>query len=90
MMLTEIDSWSGWTVNKLHLIYHPKAKGTFKSAIWGIDYTSALSSVSRTRVDDNTVCNRYIIESFPRSQHRLVLLHYGIHVPLTKSIEKPR
>jgi hypothetical protein len=41
-------------------------------------------------VDDNTLCNRYIIESFPRSQHRPVLLHYGICVPLTESIEKPR
>jgi hypothetical protein len=46
--------------------------------------------VLRAPVDDNTLCNRYITESFPRSQHRLVLLHYGIRVPLTESIEKPR
>jgi hypothetical protein len=46
--------------------------------------------VTGALVDDNTLCNRYIIESFPRCQHRPVLLNYGIRVPLTESIEKPR
>jgi hypothetical protein len=73
------------TLNKLHLIYH-----LFKSARWGNDYTPDLTIVTRAPVDDNTLCNRYIIKSFPRSQHRPVLLHYGICVPLTESIEKPR
>jgi hypothetical protein len=45
--------------------------------------------VTRAPVDDNTMCNCYIIESFPKSQHRPVLLHYEIRVPLTESIEKP-
>jgi hypothetical protein len=30
------------TLNKFHLIYHPKDKGTFKSAGWGKDYTPDL------------------------------------------------
>jgi hypothetical protein len=42
--------------------------------------------VSHALVDDNTLCDGFIIESSPRSQHRPVLLHYGIRV----SIEKPR
>jgi hypothetical protein len=46
--------------------------------------------VTRAPVDDYTLCNGYIIDSFPRSQHRLVLLHYEIRVSLTESIEKPR
>jgi hypothetical protein len=46
--------------------------------------------VTRAPADDNILCNRYIIESFPRNQHRPVLLHYGICVPLTESIEKRR
>jgi hypothetical protein len=33
-----------------------------------------LSIVTRAPVNDNTLCNRYIIESFQRSQHRPVLL----------------
>jgi hypothetical protein len=78
------------TLNKLYLIYHPKDKGTLKLAGWGKDYTPDLSIVTRAPVDDNTLSNRYIIGSFPRSQHRPVLLHYGLHVPLTESIEKPR
>jgi hypothetical protein len=44
------------------------------------------SIVTLAHVDDNTLCNRYIIESFPKSQFRPVLLHYGIHIPLTESI----
>jgi hypothetical protein len=71
-------------LNKVHLIYHPNDKGFFKSDRWGKDYTPDLLIVTRTPIDDNTLCNRYIIESFP------VLLHYGILVPLTELIEKPR
>jgi hypothetical protein len=78
------------TLYKLHLIYHPKDKRTFKSARWGKDYTPDLSIAIHAPVDDNTLCNRYIIESFPRSQHRPVLLHYETRVPLTESIENPR
>jgi hypothetical protein len=75
------------TLNKLNRIYHPKDEGTFKSARWVKDYTPDLSIVNRAPVNDNTMCNRYIIESFPRSQHRPMLLHYEIRVPLTESIE---
>jgi hypothetical protein len=75
------------TPNKFYLIYHPKDKGTFKSARWGKDYTPDLSIVTHAPADDNTLCNRNIIESFPRNQHRPVLLvHYEIRVPLTESI----
>jgi hypothetical protein len=77
------------TLNKIHLIYLPKDKGTFKSDRWEKDYATDLSIVTRAPVDDNTLCNCYIIESFPKNQHRLVLLHYQIRVPLTESIEKP-
>jgi hypothetical protein len=41
-------------------------------------------------VINTTLCNRYTNKSFPRNQHRPVLLRYGICVPLTESIEKPR
>jgi hypothetical protein len=30
---------------------------------------------------------RYIIESFPRNQHRPVLLHYGTRVPFAADID---
>jgi hypothetical protein len=60
------------TLNNLHLIYHPKDKGTFKSARWRKDYTPDLSIVTRVLVDDNTLWDRYIIESFSISQQRSV------------------
>jgi hypothetical protein len=86
-----INTTMKWmTLNKLHLIYQPKDNGTFKSVRWGKDYTPNLSILTRGPVDENTLCNGYIIESFPKTQHRSVLLYYGIRVTLTESIEKPR
>jgi Reverse transcriptase (RNA-dependent DNA polymerase)/Endonuclease-reverse transcriptase len=78
------------TLNKLHLIYHPKDKGTFLSARWRKDYTPDLSIITRDSEDDIIDCTRHIFDSFPRSQHRPVLLHYGARLPLTESIPKPR
>jgi hypothetical protein len=34
--------------------------------------------------------SRVILNSFPRSQHRLVLLQYGPRIPLTESVPKQR
>jgi Reverse transcriptase (RNA-dependent DNA polymerase)/Endonuclease-reverse transcriptase len=78
------------TLSKLHLIYHPKDKGTFHSARWRKDYTPDLSMITRINEDDNTMCSRQILNSFPRSQHRPVILHYGSRVPLSESLPKPR
>jgi uncharacterized protein (DUF2235 family) len=77
------------TLNKLHLIYHPKDKETFKEAKWGKDYTPDLSIVTRARRWQHSVQSLHHWK-LPRSQHRPVLLHYGIRIPLTESIEKSR
>jgi hypothetical protein len=76
-----IHEWM--TLNSLHLIYHPKDKGTFRSAKWNKDYTPDLSIVTRAAEDDITVCTRVILDGFPRSQHRP-------RIPFTESVPKPR
>jgi hypothetical protein len=50
------------TLNKLHLIYHSKDKGMFKSASWRKYYTPDLSIVTRTSINDVPA---NIIDSFP-------------------------
>jgi hypothetical protein len=82
-----------WMIlNSLHIIYHPKDKGTFWSTRWNNDYTPDLSIVTRAAEDEITVCTgtRVILDGFPRSQHRPVLLQYGPRIPLTESVPKPR
>jgi Endonuclease-reverse transcriptase len=82
---------SNWmTLNKLHLIYHPKDKGTFRSARWRKDCTPDLAMVTLASASDDILCTRDIVDSFPRSQHRPVILHYGLRLPLTESIPKSR
>jgi hypothetical protein len=60
------------------------------NARWNKDYTPDLSIVTRAAENDNTVCTRVILDGFPRSQHRLVLLQYGPRIPLTESVPMPR
>jgi hypothetical protein len=49
-----------------------------------------LAVVTRDNEDDNILCTRQIVNSFPRSQHYPVILLYGSHVPSPESIPKPR
>jgi hypothetical protein len=77
-------------ISSLHLIYHPKDKGTFRSARWNKDYTPDLSIVTRAAEYDITGCTRVILDGFPRSQHRPILLQYVPRIPLTESVPKPR
>jgi hypothetical protein len=76
------------TLNSLHLIDHPKDKGTFRSTRWNKDYTPDLSIFTRASEDDITVCTRVILDGFPRSQHRPVLSQYGPRIPLTESLAR--
>jgi hypothetical protein len=80
----------GNLIHEWMTLNHPKDKGTFRSARWNKDYIPDLSIVTRAAEDDITVYTRVIVDGFPRSQHRPVLLQYGARIPLTESIPKPR
>jgi len=54
------------------------------------DYTPDLSIISRSTHNDNTMATRLVLENFPHSQHRPVVIDYGLHIPLMRSIPKPR
>jgi hypothetical protein len=42
-----------------------------------------MNLIFETAEDDTKVCTRVILDDFPRSQQRPVLLQYGPRIPLT-------
>jgi hypothetical protein len=75
---------------RIHLIYHPKDIGTFRSARWQKDYTPDFSMMTQESADEDITTTRHIISNFSRSQHRPVIIHYGMRIPLMNSMPKPR
>lgn len=76
-----------WIVlHNMKLVYNAKEKGTFRSARWSKD----LSMASRYSLSDNTMVTRRVFGNFPHSQHRPVVLDYGLQIPLIRSLPKPR
>ncbi|XP_055714426.1 uncharacterized protein LOC129808680 [Phlebotomus papatasi] len=78
------------TLNNLYLIYSSKSKGTFRSARWQKDYNPDLTIVTKNHDGEVNGAKRSVLSGFPNSQHRPVLLHYGISIPLVESEPKPR
>jgi hypothetical protein len=66
----------------VYLIENPKEKGTFNSASWRKDCSSYLSMITQDLEGDDITTARHISNGFPRSQHRPVVLHYGLRIPL--------
>jgi hypothetical protein len=78
------------TLYKMHLIYHPKDIGIFRSARWQKDYAPDLSMMTQESADGDITTTRHIISNFPRSQHRTVIIQNGMRIPIMNSIPKPR
>ncbi|KAE9523030.1 hypothetical protein AGLY_016661 [Aphis glycines] len=70
--------------------YDIKNKGTFRSARWLKEYTPDLSIISKPPNDSKQLASRRILCDFPHSQHRPVVLEYGLKIPIIRSIPKPR
>jgi len=77
-------------LHNLELNYNTKDMRTFRSARWRKDYTPDLSITSRNTLDGPTIATRHILGDFPHSQHRSVLLEYGLKVPLIRSLPQPK
>jgi hypothetical protein len=52
------------TLYKMHLIYHPKDIGIFRSARWQKDYTPDISMMTQES-DESITTTRHIISNFP-------------------------
>ena len=78
------------TLNNMELIYNAKEKGTFHSVRWQKDYSPDLCILTRKSMTDNTTATRTVLDNFPHSQHRPVLIDYGLQIPIVRSKPKPR
>jgi hypothetical protein len=65
-------------------------KGTYHLARWRKDYYRDLSTITQDPEGDDITTTRHISNGFPRNQDRPVFQHYGLRIPLTRSIPKHR
>ncbi|KAG5886778.1 hypothetical protein JTB14_032269 [Gonioctena quinquepunctata] len=85
------ESLSNWMDKlDLHLIYDAKDLKTFHSARWPSDTNPDLCFVTTDSSQVPLPHTRKVMRSFPRSQHRPVIINIGIQVPVIKSTPKPR
>lgn len=74
----------------MELVFSIKDKVTFRSARWLKEYTPDLSIISKFPNNSKQMASRHILSDFPHSQHRPVVLEYGLKIPIIRSISKPR
>lgn len=84
----QVMEWS--SLNELKLIYDPKEKGTFHSARWNRDYNPDLCFVSSNEEGIPLMVTRIVLNAFPNSQHRPVVMEIGLKIPLVQSVQRPR
>jgi hypothetical protein len=76
--------------HNLHLIFDAKDRKSFHSARWQRDYNPDLCFVTSNNNDEPLQTSRCVLNDFPHSQHRPVLITVGIQIPLSHTIQKPR
>jgi hypothetical protein len=57
---------------------------------WQRDYNPDLCFVTSNNNDEPLQTSRCVLNDFPHSQHRPVLITVGIQIPLSDTIQKPR
>lgn len=86
MCIFSVDSESR---NYLALIHDSKQRGTFHSARWKKDYSPDLCWASSLNGTPYTT-QILILDDFPHSYHRLLLVHIGLQLPVINSPRKMR
>jgi len=75
--------------NDFTLTHDAKQRGTFHSARWQKDYSPDLCWV--TAIGDHPQpANQTVLDDFPHSQHRPLLIHIGLQLPIIHSSSKKR
>jgi hypothetical protein len=81
-------NWS--QINRTFLIYDAKQGGTFDSGGWGTTTSPDLCFATSDETGQPLVTTHIILNKFPKSQHRPVVLDIGITYPRIKKPELPR
>ena len=66
-----------------------KQKRSFHSARWDRDYSPNLCWVT-SHNGQPLQTSVHVLDDFPHSQHRPIVAHVGIRIPLIRSLQKPR
>ena len=66
-----------------------KQKRSFHSARWDRDYSPDLCWVT-SHNGQPLQTSVHVLDDFPHSQHRPIVIHVGIRIPLIRSLQKPR
>lgn len=84
------DTLNDWiNANNFSLIYSHQDKKTFLSARWKKEYNPDLCIVTDYFNNVNDKIKRIVMDNFPHSQHRPVLIEFGLQIPIFRSIPKP-
>jgi hypothetical protein len=78
------------TNNNLSLLFDAKDRGTFVSAKWRKEYSPDLSITSTDSAKLFPKTTRSVFNNFPHSQHRTVMVDWGLKIPIVHTIQKPR
>lgn len=73
-----------------YLIFDAKDRKSFYSTRWGRDYNPDLCFVSSDETNRPLNISRKVLEDFPHSQHRPIVLEVGHQIPITRSTPRPR
>lgn len=76
--------------HSLSLIFDAKDRATFRSAAWNTETNPDLCFVSENAQNRPIPITRKVLEDFPHSQHRPVILEIGIKIPIIRSTPRPR
>lgn len=78
-----------WMIlSNIHLVYGAKARGTFRAVRWLTDTTPDLCFITSNIENGRDLVNREIVGSIPHSQHRAILMNFGIKRTFVKSVPK--
>lgn len=88
------DSNGDWLMEwssqlNLSLVIELKQKRSFHSARWNRDYSPDLCWVTSYN-GQPLQTSVQVLDDFPRSQHRPIVTHVGLRIPLLRSLQKPR
>ena len=88
------DSNGDWLMEwssqlNLSLVVDLKQKRSFHSARWDREYSPDLCWVT-SHNGQPLQTSVHVLDDFPHSQHRPIVTHVGLRIPLIRSLQKPR
>lgn len=75
--------------NNLYLLYDAKQKPSFHSGRWNRGYNPDLTFIS-TDITNSSNARRDVLDHFPKSQHRPIIITLGTTIPIINSLPLPR